>query len=456
MTAVIGSARWAAVSTLSRTAAAVAAVGSSAALDLIEQHHAARRERGAQAGRVLGAARRVRDPHGQRLEARAQAGAQERGLADPGWRGHDHDAAMQHELGQLGQLAVATEQQAVVALVERGQAVEGRSLGQRSVGHVLPGQRRGEGGGGREPRGGIDRQRAGQRLAHARVVDARQHVGGRCQIGGAGAAPAGHQRDQHQRRGEQVGARVDPLVLELLGRHVRRRAADRGRGLVGAPQPREAEIDQHRAPAADDDVAWLHVGVHQAGAVRGVEAGEELAHQRDRVGERGRPGRDLHLQIAAIEQLHREEQPAVRGDVGLVDAHDVGVVDATDRLDLLHEQPTVLGERVDPGPHHLHRHVAADGQLARAVDDAEATLGEARVEPEAAGQDGAELRIVSDRAGGRAARGDRPAQAPQALERWRLEQVAVGVVAGRQRDARVDDRARDVRGQAGGRDGAAV
>ena len=87
----------------------------------------------------------------------------------------------------------------------------------------------------------------------------------------------------------------------------------------------------------DDRIRGLDVGVYEAGIVRRAEPGEQLAHEIDRARLRDRAGGADVLQVAPVEQLHREEQAAVRRDVGLVDAHDVRVIDASDAADLVDE-----------------------------------------------------------------------------------------------------------------------
>ena len=160
--------------------------------------------------------------------------------------------------------------------------------------------------------------------------------------------------------------------MELLGRHVRGRAAG---GLAVDGEARETEIDEHDAFAVvlgnDDRVRRLDVRVDETGIVRRAEPGEQLAYEIDRAHAWERSvGEDL-LEIAAVEQLHRVEQPAVVRDVGLVDAHDVRVIDATDGADLVDEQTAVVGSRIDVGVQDLDRDVALDRELVRAIHGAE-------------------------------------------------------------------------------------
>ena len=86
-----------------------------------------------------------------------------------------------------------------------------------------------------------------------------------------------------------VGARVDRAALDLLGRHVVDRADEatiagqaRDRGHM-TREPEVADIGVVARPGgADEDVAGLHVPVHEAGLVGHVERGGDLFDQRDR------------------------------------------------------------------------------------------------------------------------------------------------------------------------------
>ncbi len=345
-------------------------------------------------------------------------------------------------------VGVAPVEAAAIGLGVRGEAPErsrrGKGLGRGRA--RLAAQRGRELVGGGVALGRIDRERAREHAAQPRVGD---RVERRHERRDAVATPAGEQRDEHERGRKQIRARVDAAVAELLRRHVRGRAAGGLGRLIGGAQAREPEVDEHHAVDAvarrDDRVRRLDVGVHEPGGVRGGEAREQLAHERDRAAGLERALRDERLQIAPGEQLHRVEQPAVAGRVGLEDAHDVRVIDAPDALDLLHEQPAILGGGRDAGAQDLDRDVALDRQLARAIDRAERPAGDELVEAKAAGEHRAGQVVVVRRVrrvrrGRRAALGLRARRGRRAdrRRRPRAREVLREAARGRGAGARVE------------------
>ena len=231
---------------------------------------------------------------------------------------------------------------------------------------------------------GRHRERARQEGAKPRILD---RVERRVQLVRAVPPAAGEQRHQDERGGEQVRAAIDAAVLQLLRRHVGRRAAHGLDGGAGHAQAREAEVDEHDpglvADGRDERVRRLDVGMHEPDLVHRGEPGEQLAHELDRPRARhDAVALDQLLQIEPVEQLHRVEQAAVAGDVRLVDPHHVRVIDPPDASDLVHEQLPHVRGRIDGAIEHLDRDVAIDGELARPVDGAEAATGELALEPE--------------------------------------------------------------------------
>ena len=100
---------------------------------------------------------------------------------------------------------------------------------------------------------------------------------------------AGGQLVQHDADGEDVGAKIERPALDVLGRHVRRRAEQ----LAGDGHPlevddlRDAEVHQLDEPVvADHHVLGLHVAVDDAETVRVGERAADLdADHRGDLGE---------------------------------------------------------------------------------------------------------------------------------------------------------------------------
>jgi hypothetical protein len=79
--------------------------------------------------------------------------------------------------------------------------------------------------------------------------------------------------------------------------------------------------------------------------------------------------------VAAAAVFQGEERPAV-GLAGLVDLHDVGVLQAGDRLRLRPEAPHLVVAGVAAGQQHLERHFPPRALLPGVVDDADAAAPE--------------------------------------------------------------------------------
>jgi hypothetical protein len=187
----------------------------------------------------------------------------------------------------------------------------------------------------------VDGSRRGRRvvLVHHRDADHRVRHERR---------PPGQQLEEDDAERVDVAARVDPAAVELLGRHVGRRADDhpgsRERGRVHAGGARDPEIEEvDRSVARDHDVARLHVAVHDAGEMRG----------RQRVGHgRGEPGgvggrpraapRNLGPEIVAVDELRHEEH-LLAVDAPVEDAQHGRVVDLREDADLALEALDAVG-----------------------------------------------------------------------------------------------------------------
>jgi hypothetical protein len=122
------------------------------------------------------------------------------------------------------------------------------------------------------------------------------------------------ERDRGQRI--DVRGRAGLAAVELLGRHVGRRAEHR----AAAGDPRavgsggDAEVGQLREPVlADEHVPGLHVAVHDALRVRMVERVAEVAHHpHDLLGPQ-RPAAENPRQRLAVHVFHDDQDALVVG-----------------------------------------------------------------------------------------------------------------------------------------------
>ena len=210
-----------------------------------------------------------------------------------------------------------------------------------------------------------------RRGRHARLGHGEQRPRPGVEPAPVDVAPRGRPGDQegeHAREGVAVRGGAHLAARPLLGRRVRRRADPVGLGRHGVGdrgetcQPEVREVGRPVGAAAQQDVRRLHVPVHQAGRVRGVQGGGHLldhGHGRRRV-DRSVLG-DERAQVDAVDQLHDEhEQPLVLARV--VHGHHVAVVEAGDGA---HLAPEPLG-RADVcvrGRHELDGDVPLEAQL---------------------------------------------------------------------------------------------
>ncbi len=128
--------------------------------------------------------------------------------------------------------------------------------------------------------------------------------------------PAGEAFVQHEAQRVEVGAPVELLAADLLGRQVLRCPHhDVGTGEVVAGCAEafgDAEVgQQHAAIGGDQDVAGLHVAVHEPGAVGGIEC-------------RGHARTDVDREIRAQPSLLVEELPEA---LAVDELHDHGKAD---------------------------------------------------------------------------------------------------------------------------------
>ena len=190
---------------------------------------------------------------------------------------------------------------------------------------------------------------------------------------------------QHARERVHVGPAVDLVAADLFGCAVLDRAhelARLGQTRVDRAPLDESEVGQVRVPAlVEQDVAGLHVPVHQTSRVGGVERRRDLRHDLDRAIRRQRPPvRDQVPEIVALDVPHRDVQDAVGLSRG-VDGHDVGMLGGGRRLGLVDE---TLPEGLVPrkvGTQELDDDVATRRRLLGEVHRAHAALAEHRDDP---------------------------------------------------------------------------
>ena len=185
---------------------------------------------------------------------------------------------------------------------------------------------------------------------------------------------------------KHVRARVDGPAFHLFGRHVVQRAHHHA-GLRHArpTEARDAEVENLQNPVvADDDVAGLDVAVHDARAMRVMEAGAEVLHDLKLPRQRRRlVALEERAERFALDVLHRDVRLAfVLADI--VDGDDVDVLEPAGRSGLARESLAQLGV-VKALAQHLDRHFPLDIRIA----------GEVKL-PDPAFTDGAEDLVAAE------------------------------------------------------------
>ncbi len=259
----------------------------------------------------------------------------------------------------------------VERLLEVAGQVAGRSV---AVGRILaeaalddPAQRR--------RRGGIE---LGDRLGFL-ADDGRERLDRGLLLEGA---PAGGHLVENRAERELVGAKVRGLAARLFRRHVADRPENHARARAGAGECRELRArvlrrdrelreteveDLREAVLVHHDVFGLQVPMDDPDLVGLGEALGDLRRDREEAAQRQRPRGEELAQRLSLDQLHRDEERAVRlADV--VDGQDVRVIQRGGRAGLLLEARAGLAIAGDVGGKDLDGDLPAEPGVASEVD----------------------------------------------------------------------------------------
>jgi hypothetical protein len=215
-------------------------------------------------------------------------------------------------------------------------------------------------------------------------------------LGGVAAlereAPGGELEEQDA-EGVDVGARVDRLAADLLGRHRLRRAEQGGVGdggvLAGRRPLGDAEVDQgvagRLAALPHHHVGRLDVAVDDAAGVRRRQRRADLLGDLEDLADRqAAAAGQLDAQVLTLEPLHHAVGPPVVQRADLADRHHARVGDPLDRQRLAAEALHHVAVRRVLPVQHLDGGRLAGRQVARPVDRAAAPLRHQLVDHERA------------------------------------------------------------------------
>ncbi len=198
---------------------------------------------------------------------------------------------------------------------------------------------------------------------------------------GLEGGPAGEQFVEDGAQGPDVGSRGQGRRRGgLLGGHVARRADDRPlvrQGPLLAADPLgQAEVgDVRLAAGIEEDVGRLEVAVQDAVPVGLMHRPRHRGHQAGGGPAVAGQPRQVAVEAAAVDQLHGEEGVALM-PTGLVDGHDVGVIQAGQRPRLGVQKALDLLRRVPAGQDHLEGDDAVEADLAGLEDDTHPAAGD--------------------------------------------------------------------------------
>src|SRR5439155_3892805 len=303
---------------------------------------------------------------GCRIRRRGEAGSRE-GREEQGRR-EEHG-----EHGEDRDGAVEARKRPTPGSARRREPAKKRGVVSRAFGHV--GERVRERAGARVPAPRINRKRAGEYGIDAPVhadapIAERRRWSEETLAHELFARPA----LEHRLAGEELVREKTKAVHVRLGRHLAAldslgsdvaRGAEKLLLVLVACGAGDAKVGELRdAPWIDDDVRGLHIAVHDAGGVRRVEGGRDLAHDsRDLVRRQGTTLCDEVAQGLAGHELHDHE--CVRAVTTLVEYRDHVRVDDSGGAPRLIREPRA--ERiVRARAEHLDRDVAVELGVSRA------------------------------------------------------------------------------------------
>ncbi len=196
--------------------------------------------------------------------------------------------------------------------------------------------------------------------------------------------PSGEALEGHRAEGVLVGPAVDLGPIDLLGGHVGGRAqegAGAGQPGLGARLLGQPEVGQVGvrplvgAGPVEEHVARLHVAVHEALGMGGIERPGDLAQELDRQRRRQRPVTQAAGEVGAIDVAHGQEEHPL-DLAGLVKRDDVGMVDRRRQARLALEARPEVGVLRQLVGEELEGDLATELPLLREVDDAHAAAAQ--------------------------------------------------------------------------------
>jgi hypothetical protein len=134
---------------------------------------------------------------------------------------------------------------------------------------------------------------------------------------------------------------------------------------------------------ADEDVRRLHIPMHEAGRVRGIEPVCDLSSETDRaLGIQPALSPKELSQVEPVHELHREVEDAVLL-TGVDDRYDVRVIEARRRLGLTQEAPAEALVLCEIACEHLERDPASAPRVLCQIDGPHGALADLGIDAKA-------------------------------------------------------------------------